>query len=653
MSGIIFRLTLVMLACASAPVAVIWLLNVSIPLSSAVNACLAVSSILFFTFLGAIAIRSVLRPIIRALGEWEQVLEENGSWPSSWSSQVLRRVPELHRLFQTLSRLAESQQLTTKRLSDIVARRTERLEHSEKRTQVSMDHLRAVLDGSPEPIAVINPDGRLVLFNPALRELVGSSEDISLQLHHVRAFLSEMFGHHSDAVKAWDGECYDESGGLAAQWEVPELGGFSLHAFSAPISSTEDGRREGRLWIFRDDTDSRRLAEELQHANRLDAVGRLAGGIAHDFNNLLTALGGHLQLLRHSLGDSLGPVDRHTLNTAEGAATRGAELVSQLLRFSRNEKIESTPIMVSPVLKEVKDLLSHTIDRRIELRTEISDQNISVLGDAGQLEQVLLNLAVNARDAIDGAGEIVLSCEFADDKRRTGGDVGWVRIRVSDNGSGMTAEVRDRVFEPFFTTKGQGEGTGLGLATTYGIVHRHGGWLECESSPGEGTTFTIYLLRAEMSSSPDGGVDSKIEEASLLLKAGAQSVEGRQQTVLVVDDEAAVRAVAEGSLRLAGFDVVTAVDGGAALRYLDTGPGKDIDLVLLDMTMPELSGTETFERLRSAGKDVPVVFCSGQPIDPIAVEKAVGWAPEGVIQKPYAIALLAETVQQVLCTASA
>ena len=204
----------------------------------------------------------------------------------------------------------------------------------------------------------------------------------------------------------------------------------------------------------------------------------------------------------------------------------------------------------------------------------------------------------------------------------------------------MDREVMENIFEPFFTTKERGQGTGLGLSTSYGIVQQHGGWITCDSTPGEGTTFSIFLPRAAEEAIEDTGPSDAASDAPV------RTDDNDAYTILVVDDESAVRSVAEGSLRLAGFQVIGADKGGDAIRILDDGEGDDVDLVLMDMTMPELSGTETFQAIREAGHQLPVIFCSGQLIDPGEVEEATGFRPQGFIQKPYPIATLAETVHE-------
>ena len=625
------RLLFVLLMATCGPVVAVHLINGAFPSAGHAGWAIAVVVCLLSFVVGIWLLRLALMPMTKYLTTWES--EVSGDWklPQEWMTGLRGGAPELLRLFEALQRLSRTNESTRKHMGQLVSRRTAKLEHSERRTRVSMEHLRAVVDGSPDAIAVINPDGDLVLQNAGLRGLLGDDETPA-SLSDIRAFLCEMYGNKSEAVAAWDGERFDDDHRLDMSWELPEMGGASLHAFSCPISEDDEGEGGSRLWILRDRTQARRFSEELQHNNRMEAVGRLAGGIAHDFNNILTALSGHLQLLRVRMGDSLAKEDRSALNTAESAATRGAELVNQLLRFSRKEQVETIPIQIAPIIEEVCDLLGHTIDPRIELIHHCDDDNIWAFGDSGQLEQVLLNLVVNARDAVESNGRIEIDCSEVDEVRgivdSAEGD--WIRISVRDDGAGMSPEIRDRIFEPFFTTKGQGKGTGFGLATAYAIVCQHGGSMECTSVTDVGTTFDIYLRKSAQPTEV-----APVEETNDYQFDSAC-------TVLVVDDEAAVRAVAEGSLRLAGIAVETASDGKSALACLEEMP---IDLVLLDMTMPELSGTETFEALRLAGHHMPVIFCSGQRIDLDQIKDATGFRPNAVIQKPYSISELPERVR--------
>jgi len=400
----------------------------------------------------------------------------------------------------------------------------------------------------------------------------------------------------------------------------------------------DSGEAVGVLGIFWDVTDQRNLEAQLRQAHKMEAVGQLAGGIAHDFNNLLTGILGNLSLALADLADS-HPI-RELLSNAETAALRAAELTRQLLGFSRRAPLLSRPVDLNVVAEETVRLLRRTFDPRIEVQVRPAPGLWPVRADAGQMGQVLMNLCLNARDALVQGGTLTLATanvhfDRAAAERTIEGQPGdYVHLCVSDTGTGMTAAVRERIFEPFFTTKEQGKGTGLGLAMVFGIVKQHQGWIECRSEPDQGTTFDVYL--------------PALPAAALLptaLPAG-DGVRGGHETVLLVDDEEVVGRLGETILRRHGYQVLTAMDGLEALElYRRHGPA--IDLVILDLAMPRLSGPETLRELRQLNPTVRVLISSGYSTDENlrAVERD---GVLGFVAKPYRPAELARLVRAAL-----
>jgi len=345
----------------------------------------------------------------------------------------------------------------------------------------------------------------------------------------------------------------------------------------------------------------RRLQERVHQSQKLEALGQLAGGVAHDFNNLLTAILGHAELI--ALDGEHGV--RRDATQIVKAATQAADLVSQLLAFSRAGAVAQRPVRVDAVVRRVVELLQHTLDRSIDVVTILNAQDAAVIGDASQLQTALLNVALNARDAMPVGGEVrfettvkradeVSDAIPAQDLRSDD----YVVIQCSDTGSGMLPDVLDRAFEPFFTTKALGKGTGLGLASVYGIVKHHGGSVQLHSAPGEGTTVTIYL---------------PVRESKDDLSLPPEPLPNRRPRsgqVLVVDDEPSVLRFLSQSLRQRGFDVHATMDGEEALEHFQAH-ADEIALVVLDVLMPKINGPDLYRRMVVSNPALKCVFVTG------------------------------------------
>ncbi|WP_025321313.1 PAS domain-containing hybrid sensor histidine kinase/response regulator [Deferrisoma camini] len=348
---------------------------------------------------------------------------------------------------------------------------------------------------------------------------------------------------------------------------------------------------QGVLWalVLRDVTEERRLREQAAHQNRLAAVGQLAAGIAHDFNNLLLAITGYAELASQEKG--LSEKARARLDDLVRVGFRAADLVRQVLDFSRGTGSEKVPLNLVPLVKETAKMLERTLPDEIRVVTRLDGTDVRVVGSAVEIQQVLMNLALNARDAMPRGGTLTLSLRTLS----SGRGPGWAEIAVSDTGAGIPPEVRERVFEPFFTTKETGRGTGLGLAQVAGIVNQHGGRVDLESEPGRGTTVRVFLpLRTARPST---------------LKSEAEVVpRGRGERVLVVDDDPAVCEITAALVESLGYRVETAADGREAIERVEAG---GIDLVLSDVSMPHMGGLELLRALRDRNRTLPVVLLSG------------------------------------------
>jgi CheY-like chemotaxis protein len=373
----------------------------------------------------------------------------------------------------------------------------------------------------------------------------------------------------------------------------------------------------------------------LHQAQKMEAVGQLTGGIAHDFNNLLQVVHGAFELIRRRPDDK-AKVSSWADNGLK-AAERGASLTRQLLAFSRSQKLELRAFVVGELVSDMRDLLIRTLGPDVALAFDLQDGDAPVLSDRTQLELAVLNLAINARDAMPNGGRLLVGTRVA---RVPDGDPDlaadeYVELRVVDTGEGMSPEIIDRAFDPYFTTKGVGQGTGLGLSQVYGVARQAGGAARIKSVTGDGSergpTVTLFLRR---STRPVDAVPDRAAEKPILAPEGGR-------TVLVVDDEEQVRALACETLSLLGYRVLDAASGQAALAVLE---GERPDVMLCDYAMPGMSGAELARQARARWPQLPIIFASGHA-DTEAVEQAVGGEAQ-ILRKPFDMDSLARALAE-------
>ncbi len=382
------------------------------------------------------------------------------------------------------------------------------------------------------------------------------------------------------------------------------------------------------------------LKEQLDHARRLEAIGTLAGGVAHDMNNILAGISGVADVMAHDLeADS---EVRKDLEDIMSSCKRGKELAQNLLGFARRGKYQKNVLALDALLQGTLSLLERTLPKAVCMRTEVDGTSLNVEGDQGQLNNVLLNLAVNASDAMEGNGRLT----FALDRIQLGPhrpdypearqlpDGRYVRLVISDTGCGIEADLLEHVFEPFFTTKPAGKGTGLGLAMAYGTISSHCGCIAVESTPGEGTDITLLLPAVE-------GAATSSEASAGERRPARREASG---TVLLVDDEPLLRSSGRRMLRRLGYDVLLAENGQAALEVFEQH-GDDALLIVLDLNMPVLDGAETYKRLKDIDPQVRVVIASGNFKEEVTSELLANDAV-GFLQKPYTISDLSEALEQ-------
>jgi nitrogen-specific signal transduction histidine kinase/CheY-like chemotaxis protein len=393
-----------------------------------------------------------------------------------------------------------------------------------------------------------------------------------------------------------------------------------------------------------DITESKRAEEErvglerrLRQVQKMEAVGQLAGGVAHDFNNVLQAIQGYTELALAQLeqGHPITPKLREVVRSTE----RAAALTRQLLTFSRRETLQPRNLDLNDVVSDLTKMLRRVIGEEIQLNFFPARAAPFVYADAGQLEQLLMNLCLNARDAMPEGGDLNIETSLVPAGSRSErshppiGDGEYVLLRVSDTGEGMTPDVQERVFEPFFTTKKVGEGTGLGLATVYAIVERHGGAVELTSQPGRGTVVRVYLPVSRVSDSPQAAA------------VGGREDPGGSETLLLAEDDEMVRNLAATVLRSAGYELLIARDGEEALEVLRRHASR-IDAAVLDVVMPKKGGRVVYDAVEQQELGIPVLFTSGyayEGLDDRLPEKSVR-----LLQKPYAPRELLRRVRETL-----
>jgi len=429
-----------------------------------------------------------------------------------------------------------------------------------------------------------------------------------------------------------------ERGSHRFEWEHVRADGEVFPVEVLLTSVQEPGRRVLHV-VWRDITERKRLEAELRQAQRTEAIGRLAGGIAHDFNNLLVVLVGNTDLLRMEVEDD--PAAREFVEEIQQACNRASRLVGQLLAFSRRQEIVERVIDVNALIEKLRGLLERLIGEDIELTCNLGGGSLRVLGDSGQLEQVILNLVTNARDAMTEGGTLTIATRLVDrDHPLIGGTESppaepAVCITVSDTGVGMSARAREHAFDPFFTTKETARGTGLGLSTVHGIVQQARGRIAIRSTPGAGTEVCVSLPLAT------GDPDEPEAEWT------RPEIERGTETLLLVEDEQAVASMLIKVLTRAGYTVLTAGNGREALDlYLDRAA--EIELIVTDVIMPELGGVELVNRLCEAGHEPRVLFTSGYTDQELSRMKGLDRLDVDLLRKPFHAQDLAHRVRRAL-----
>ncbi len=499
--------------------------------------------------------------------------------------------------------------------------------------QRSKERYESIVRNAPFAVFLCSEDGRLLESNPALLAILGAEESASPSLESIPEVFVDP-GHFQSLEKE-----AREKGvviGREALWRRVDGNEIFVRLTLTTFEEKGAPRLEG---LVEDITDRRRLGEQLRHAQKMEAVGRLAGGVAHDFNNLLTVITGESRILLGSEG--LNPDGRESVEAIQEAGERGSALTRQLLAFSRRQVLDLVPLDVNDVMTRVERMLSRLLGEVVTLRLEPAPALPPVVADAGELEQVILNLAVNARDAMPDGGEVVLRTGHrilteAELDQHPGLQAGpYVTLSVSDTGSGIDHAIVSRIFEPFFTTKAVGKGTGLGLSMVYGIISRLGGKVEVETEPGEGTTFRLFL--------PVAREGAAAPAPRPLSSPRALGGDGR---IVVVEDEATVRRMALRILERAGYDVVTFGHPEEALKAFGEADW-EVHLLLTDVRMPGMHGSDLADRVHEARPRLPVIYMSGYPEEAAIAERIL--SPNAAfLAKPFTPEALLNAIRRML-----
>jgi PAS domain S-box-containing protein len=490
----------------------------------------------------------------------------------------------------------------------------------------------AFFNDSRDAIYITNEDGRCVEINRSALDLLGYPKPELCRMSVKELFLN---------LDEYDGfkRIIDQKGSVKDfETKLLRKDGKEIDCLiTSTLQTDDDGTVSGYHGIIHDITERKKLEQQLLQAQKMEAVGRLAGGIAHDFNNILTAIIGYGNLLKLEMkeDDPLNNYATQILNSAQ----RAANLTRALLTFSRKQIISPKPVNINDVIKGVSRLLSRLIGEDIELSTPLTDKDMTVMADTTQIEQVLMNLATNARDAMPDGGTLLIGTDmitFDNEYVRAHGygRLGnFALISVEDTGCGIDEKIRERIFEPFFTTKEIGKGTGLGLAMVYGIIKQHEGYINVYSDPNKGTTFKIYLPL----------IKSRFEDMSQLDDG---PVSGGTETILIAEDDAQVRGLTKRILEKAGYQVVEAADGAEAVRMY-CGSNNNIQLLILDVIMPKKNGKECYDEIRKSAPDIKTIFTSGYTANIIHKK---GILEEGIdlILKPVSPNQLLRKIREVL-----
>lgn len=506
----------------------------------------------------------------------------------------------------------------------------------EKRLEEIKEQYRKLYDDAPDMMHSIGKDGTIIICNKTEVKALGYDYDELIGLHFTKIIAPE---DREACTRKFD--AIIKNGFIEGEMKLLAKDGRRLSVFlKSKAVYDETGNFLMTDGVLRDITEKKLLEAQLLQAQKMEAIGQLSGGIAHDFNNILTAVIGFGNLLKMDLGE--GDAQHGYLDQILSAADRAVRLTGSLLAFSRKQIVDLRQVSLREIITRLEQLLQRVIGEDIELKTHLSPHEAPVLADSGQLEQVLMNLCANARDAMPQGGTLMIETEMVEFdeeyiKSHAFTKAGkYMLVSISDTGSGMDELTKVKIFEPFFTTKEVGKGTGLGLSMAYGIIRQHDGYINVYSEAGRGTTFKIYL--------PIGEGEAETVEAMPALEF-APAITGTE-TILLVEDESALREYAKDVLEKHGYTVITAENGEDAVEKYKTY-SNSIDLLVLDVIMPKKNGKEAYDEVRRQRPDMKALFMSGYTANIIHSNGVLAAGLE-LIAKPFTPRSLLKKVRGVL-----
>lgn len=577
--------------------------------------------------LARVQVHLSIRDLNRRLKESNELLE----------ARVAARTEDLAIANRELEEEIAERQAAQEQLQEqavILEEKFEELQLAQRALRTSEQKFRAIFDQTFQLIGLMTPEGIMLEANQTALNFCNATEHEVLN----KPFWETPWWNYSEEQRALARNAVRRAAaGEFVRFEAVYLtpnGDYHHIDFSLKPIKDSDGKVVLLIPEGRDITSYKKLEEQLRQSQKMEAIGTLAGGVAHDFNNILTAIMGFAGILNAKLGDS---PHAHFADDILAAADRAATLTQSLLAFSRKQVMETKPEDLNEIVRTIDKILRRVIGEDIELHCTFAPEELTILGDCGQIEQVLMNLAVNARDAMPKGGLVSIDTERIDLTEELIGATlkpgPYARITVSDTGCGIDDVTRQRIFEPFFTTKEVGKGTGLGLSIVYGIVKQHGGDVTVYSEPGKGTSFKIYL--------PLVSSVTALREFRTV-----EPVVGGTETILLAEDNDGVRNFMTQALEDFGYKVIGARDGVDALAKYHANRDR-IQLLLLDVVMPRMNGREVFDAVRKDGGQIRVLFSSGYTAD-IIEQKGILEDGVGFLSKPVTMQVLLNKVRKAL-----
>jgi hypothetical protein len=504
---------------------------------------------------------------------------------------------------------------------------------AEEKLRKSEEQFRLISENVADLIAVLDLEGRRVYNSPMYKNIIGDPKD----LLGTDSF-QEIHPYDRDKIKAIFQETVKTGIGQRAEYRFMKKDGTISHIESqGSVIRDKDEKITNVVVVSRDVTEKKQLEQQFMRMQRMESIGTLAGGVAHDLNNVLAPILLSIEILKRSIPDERS---QKMFETLETSTRRGIDIVKQILGFARGMEGERTLLQLRHIIDDTISIIKETFSKSISIRHEIPKNIWTILGDSTQLHQVIMNLCINARDAMPNGGTVKI---FAENKiideqyarmhieAKPGK---YLMMSIEDTGTGMPPDVVDRIFEPFFTTKERGKGTGLGLSTAHTIVKSHDGFINVYSEVGKGTTFKVYIPAAETEEVKTPGFEIN------------ELLTGNGELILVVDDEASICEITKQTLETFGYRAVTACDGTEALAIYAT-QGKDIALVITDMMMPVMDGPRTILALRKLNPAIKIIASSGLDANG-QTKQDDKYAADVFITKPYTAEKLLETVHSVL-----